>query len=73
MFGAFVGAASVARTALATLAAFAVGHLWPRTGFLGGKVGTLASCAVCGLAFLAVAIGTGELRPAELRRLRSGG
>jgi stage V sporulation protein B len=70
-FGAFLPPLSVARTALSVAAALAVGRLWPSTGLLGGKLGTLVSCAACALAYLVVAVASGELRPAELRRLRS--
>jgi hypothetical protein len=71
VFGAFVPPLTLARVGLASLAALAVGRLWPTAGALGGKVGTLVSCAVAGSAFLAVAVGTGELRLSELRRSRA--
>jgi stage V sporulation protein B len=71
-FGAFLQPLSIARTGLATAATLAIGRFWPTTGFLGGKVGTLMSCAVGGTAFLVVAVASGELRPAELMRLRRG-
>jgi O-antigen/teichoic acid export membrane protein len=70
-FGAFVPFASVARVALSYAAASAVGWAWTRAGILPGKVGTLLSAAACGLAFVAIAVLTGELRPAELMRLRA--
>lgn len=69
-FGAFLAPLSVVRVAAASAAAVGVGYVWPSTGFLGGKVGTLLSLAACGLAYIAVAVGSGELRPAELLRLR---
>jgi len=71
-FGAFLSPLSLVRTGLASAAAWGVGRVWPTHGLLGGKVGTLASLSVCGLAFLVVAIGSGELRPSELRALRKG-
>src|SRR5207248_2702683 len=70
-FGAFLSLLSVARVAAAAVAAVAIGRLWPEGGFLGGKVGTLLSSAAVGTTFLAVAIATGELRLAELRRARA--
>jgi stage V sporulation protein B len=69
-FGAFLPVLSVARTAAAAAAGIAVGRVWPTTGFLGGKLGTLLSCAAIGSTFLAIAVATGELRPSELRKLR---
>jgi O-antigen/teichoic acid export membrane protein len=69
-FGAFLPPLSLLRVSAATAAAYAVGRYWPTTGFLGGKLGTLVSMSCCGLAFLMVAVGSGELRPAELKRLR---
>lgn len=72
-FGAFLSPISVARTGAATAAALVIGRFWPTAGFLGGKVGTLLSMSVCGIVFLVVAVGSGELRPAELMRLRRGG
>jgi stage V sporulation protein B len=71
-FGASLSPLNVVRVALAAGAAIAVGRVWPTTGFFGGKVGTLASSAACGVAFLVVAVGSGELRPGELKRLRRG-
>lgn len=72
-FGAFLSLVTLGRVALAAGAAVAVGRLWPTTGFLGGKVGTLASMAACGLAFLTVAVASGELRPKEILALRKAG
>jgi O-antigen/teichoic acid export membrane protein len=69
-FGAFLPPLSLVRVAASSACAFAVGHFWPTTGFLGGKLGTLISMSACGLTFLVIAIGSGELRPAELKRLR---
>jgi stage V sporulation protein B len=69
-FGAALGVIHLVRTSLAAVAALAVGRAWPTSGFLGGKVGTLIAAAASGLAFLGVAIVSGELRPAELARLR---
>ncbi len=70
-FGVFLPLLTVARVALCTAAAALVGRVWPTHGFLGGKVGTLLSLCVIGSMFLAVAVISGELRPAELRRQRS--
>jgi O-antigen/teichoic acid export membrane protein len=72
-FGAFIPLVSVVRVALCAAAAAAVGWGWNRSGILPGKIGTLISCAVAGGAFLAVAVASGELRPAELMRSRRGG
>lgn len=72
-FGAFVGPLSIARTALAAACGVAVGRVWPVHGFLGGKVGTILSSAAIGLVFLAVAVGSGELRLKELLALRKRG
>jgi stage V sporulation protein B len=72
-FGAFLPVLTVARVALAAAGALAVGRLWPAHGALGGKVGTLGSLTASGLVFLAVAVGSGELRVAELLRLRKQG
>jgi len=69
-FGAFLSPLSLVRTGAATAAAVVVGRFWPATGFLGGEVGTLLSASVCGSAFLAVAMGSGELRLGELKKLR---
>ena len=72
-FGAFLPWTTVVRVALAWAAAAAVGYAWTRAGILPGKFGTLISSAVCGLAYVAVCVATGELRPAELMRLRKRG
>ncbi len=72
MFGTFLSPLSLLRTACAGAAAIGVGRIWPHGGFFAGKIGTLASCAACGLAFLTVAVASGELRPAEILRLRRG-
>jgi O-antigen/teichoic acid export membrane protein len=69
-FHAFMPALSLVRVAAAYAAARAVGWAWTHSGFMPGKIGTLASCAVCGLVYLAVCLATGELRPSELKRLR---
>jgi stage V sporulation protein B len=69
-FGAFVPLLSVVRVALAYAAAAAVGWAWTRAGILPGKIGTLVSASVAGASFLVVAVLSGELRPAELMRLR---
>ncbi len=69
-FGAFVSPLTCARTALAVLAALAVGHAWPTHGILGGKIGTLFSSAAVGLAFIAISIASGELRPKQLLAMR---
>jgi stage V sporulation protein B len=65
-FGGFIRLSSIARTGVASAVTVAVGRLWPTTGFLGGKLGTLVSLAALGLVFLAAVIGSGELRPREL-------
>jgi len=72
IFGAFLAPLSLLRVGAASAAAIGLGHLWPSSGFLGGRYGTPISCAFSGLAFLVVAIGSGELRLAELQRLRKG-
>jgi stage V sporulation protein B len=69
-FGAFLQPMSLVRTGLAVIAVLAVGRVWPSTGFLGGKVGTLVACAVSAVVFLVVAVGSGELRPKEILRSR---
>jgi O-antigen/teichoic acid export membrane protein len=69
-FGAFIAPITVVRVALSTAAALGVARLWPAHGFFAGKLGTLVSSGVIGLAFLSVAVISGELRPAELMRLR---
>ena len=72
LFGVFVPLTTVARVALSTAAALAVAHFWPSHGMLGGKLGTLISSSVIGAVYLGVAVISGELRPAELMRLRRG-
>jgi hypothetical protein len=64
---------TLARVGAAAATAAGVGKLWPTAGFLGGKVGTLISMAVCAVAFVGVAVASGELRPSELRKLRRKG
>jgi Polysaccharide biosynthesis C-terminal domain len=71
-FGAFLPLLSVVRVGLCSAAAAAVGWGWDRAGLMPGWRGTLVSCAVAGAAFLAVAVASGELRPAELMRMRRG-
>jgi stage V sporulation protein B len=70
-FGAALPLSSIARTGLAAAAAITVGRVWPARGFLGGKLGTLLSLAASGIAFLAVAVASGELRPSTLRPRKS--
>jgi stage V sporulation protein B len=70
VFGAFLPALTVLRVALAWAAAWLMGQAWTRAGIMPGKVGTLISSAACGIVFVIVAVATGELRPAELRRMR---
>jgi stage V sporulation protein B len=69
-FGAFIHPLSIARVAVSAGAAVLVGCLWPKTGFLAGKLGTLISCAAVGAAFLGTAMALGELRPKEILRNR---
>jgi O-antigen/teichoic acid export membrane protein len=69
-FGAFLSPITVVRVALSAAVALAVARFWPATGFLGGKLGTLMSCAAIGLTYLMVAVASGELRPGEIKRLR---
>jgi stage V sporulation protein B len=71
-FGAFIHPLSLARVVLSAAAALVMGSLWPRSGVLGGKIGTLLSCAVLALVFLGVAMVLGELRPREILRDRRG-
>jgi O-antigen/teichoic acid export membrane protein len=61
---------TLVRVAIAYGVAVAVGAAWTRAGIMPGKVGTLASSAAIGLVYLIVCVATGELRPAELKRLR---
>ncbi|HZS36478.1 MAG TPA: polysaccharide biosynthesis C-terminal domain-containing protein [Polyangia bacterium] len=68
--GASLPLVSIARVAAASAAAVGVGRFWPSGGFLGGKLGTLIACAASGSAFLAVAIGLGELRLDALKKFR---
>jgi stage V sporulation protein B len=72
VFGAFLPAMTVVRVALASAAAAGVGYAWTRAGIMPGKVGTIVSSAACGIAFVVVAIGSGEVRPSELRKARGG-
>jgi stage V sporulation protein B len=67
-FGAVVAPLSILRVGVCVAAALAVGRVWPSTGFLGGKLGTLVQMACSAIAFTVVAIGSGELRLADLRR-----
>jgi stage V sporulation protein B len=69
-FGAFLPPLTVVRVAAAYAATIALGWAWTRAGILPGKVGTLVSCAACGLCYVAVCVVTGELRPSDLKRLR---
>jgi O-antigen/teichoic acid export membrane protein len=69
-FGAALPPLTLLRVALAYAATLGVGWAWSRAGILPGKIGTLVSCAACGLVYLAVCVVTGELRPSELKRLR---
>jgi stage V sporulation protein B len=71
-FGAFLPALTVVRVAAAFAAARGLGILWTRAGIMPGKVGTLASVAVCGFTYVAVCVLLGELRPSEIKRLRAG-
>lgn len=63
---------TLVRTAAAYAAALAAGWAWNRAGILPGKVGTLVACAAIGVVFLVVAVATGELSLAELKRARAG-
>jgi O-antigen/teichoic acid export membrane protein len=71
-FGAVVPLSSLLRTALAIAAAVGVGRLWPSSGALGGKLGTLASLAAVGGVFVLVSVGSRELVPRELLQQRRG-
>lgn len=71
-FGAFLPALTVVRVTAAYAATRGLGILWTRAGLMPGKLGTLASCAACGLVYLTVCVVLGELRPSELGRLRAG-
>ncbi len=70
VFGAFMPLLTVVRVAVAYAVAAAVGWAWTRSGFMPGKVGTLVSASVCGLAFLVTCVVTGELSPSALKQLR---
>jgi O-antigen/teichoic acid export membrane protein len=72
VFGAFVPLLTVVRVSLCCAAAAAVGWAWTRSGIMPGKFGTMISAATCGLAFVAVAVVSGELRPRELMQARRG-
>jgi stage V sporulation protein B len=67
-FGALIPPLSVVRIAASVAAALAVGRFWPTAGFLGGKLGTLVQMSASGIAFLVVAVASGELRLRDLRR-----
>ncbi|HEY2745207.1 MAG TPA: oligosaccharide flippase family protein [Polyangia bacterium] len=69
-FGAALPLLSLVRVAAAYAAALATGWAWNRAGLMPGKIGTIASSAVIGVVYLVVCVATGELRPAELKRLR---
>jgi stage V sporulation protein B len=69
-FGASLPATSVVRVALSYAATAAAGWAWTRAGILPGKIGTLISCAFCGVVFVATAMLSGELRLADLKQLR---
>ena len=62
---------TLVRTAAAYAAAIVAGRAWTHAGLMPGKVGTLVSCAVIGVVYLVVAVGTGELSVGELKRLRA--
>jgi stage V sporulation protein B len=70
VFGAFVPLLTIVRVGLSCAAAVGVGWMWTRSGIMPGKPGTLVSSVACGLAYVIVAVVSGELRPAELRRAR---
>ena len=69
-FGAALPVVSVVRVAIAYMAALATGWAWNHAGLMPGKIGTLVACSVVGIVYLVVCVATGELRPAELKRLR---
>lgn len=73
LFGAFLPWTTVARVGLAWAATAATGYAITHAGLLPGKIGTLASSVVCAGIFLGVCVLTGELKPAELMRLRQRG
>ena len=68
-FGAVIGIATPVRVAIGAALAMTVGHFWPTSGFLAGKVGTLLSMIAVAVAYLAVL--APELSPSELRKLRA--
>lgn len=70
-FGAALPLLTLVRVAAAYAAALATGWAWTRAGIMPGKVGTLVSSAAIGIVYLVVCVVTGELRPAELMRLRA--
>jgi stage V sporulation protein B len=64
-FGASMRMSTFLRTAVAAAVGIAAGRFVP----LHGKLGGLIACAVGGLGFVAVIVGSGELRPAELKAM----
>ncbi len=70
-FGAALPLLTLVRVAVAYAAALGTGWAWDRAGLMPGKAGTIVSSAVIGVVYLVVCVATGELRPAELKRLRS--
>jgi stage V sporulation protein B len=73
VFGAFLPPLTIVRVSLCCAAATGVGWAWTRSGIMPGKWGTAISSAACGVAFLVVAVLSGELRPRELMQARRGG
>ncbi len=71
LFGARLPLLSVVRTGAITAAGFGVGWLWPTSGFLAGKLGSLVFFAVEGLLCLVLAFATRELSIPELRAVRA--
>jgi O-antigen/teichoic acid export membrane protein len=71
-FGAFLPPLSVVRVSLAAAAAVGAARLWPSHGIFATKIGTFAASGAIFFVYLIVAFVSGELRPAEILRLRRG-
>ncbi len=72
-FGSFLPIRTVLVVLCATGVTAAAGQVWPATGILAGKLGTLIWCGVAGTLFAGVLIGTGELNPRALLKARAQG
>lgn len=71
LFGATLPLLTIVRVAIIAAAAFGLGRIWPTTGFLAGKVGSLVFFAATGVLCLVLALATGELKLAEIRAARA--